>query len=448
MNNQQITLVHDLMKAVHAGDGPEETRLIYKLRLTALDEATAWSKWHVHDPAPRQDSTGTVQIKMTTTTSGASAPPPSTPQPVGFNYKQENYIQSLKDNLVKMTDLANSRANSINEMAADIHQKDKTIESLKTHLDSANNHGQNLCNKVVAQGDEIHKQAVEIAALKKKNEDLHKVIDVMAKQKSNEDDCESANIARLQSENKLLCERLKHRLSEVKSLTETVNGQHIVIAEKNKAIEMLNNQVELLTKRIKEDRQHWDDKTASADEYRQHNNELVAANGEIYDALRHWGLGQGGRCSLVNNVKQVIQLCAERGKMIGERAKSIELLTADLARMDRRVNEKNILINQLHSDLHRRAEQLTKLEDDNKKLNKAIENQAEANQKMADNIAKLRYVKDSMEEDYLKKLTAKSQRISNLKEAGTALYRELKTMYPACHIRVSDMLKKWEDEAL
>jgi DNA repair exonuclease SbcCD ATPase subunit len=47
-----------------------------------------------------------------------------------------------------------------------------------------------------------------------------------------------------------------------------------------------------------------------------HNNELVAANAEIYQSLRHWGLEQTEPCSLVNNVKQVIQLCAERGKEI------------------------------------------------------------------------------------------------------------------------------------
>ncbi len=47
-----------------------------------------------------------------------------------------------------------------------------------------------------------------------------------------------------------------------------------------------------------------------------HNNELVAANAEICESLRHWGLEQTEPCSLVNNVKQVIQLCAERGKEI------------------------------------------------------------------------------------------------------------------------------------
>lgn len=340
MTKEQIELVRELISAINDGDSRRESNLILKLRLTALDAQVKGADWHDHHPAYPQDSTGTPQVKTTTTTSGSVFPPaPSTPQPVGFNYKQENYVQSLKDSLGKM----------INEMAADIHKKDKTIEMLKTRLDSANSHGQNLTNKLMAeqsrcvelqkrveslstvlddgrvergslstgienQTNEIHKQATEIAALKKKIEDLYKVIDEMAKQKPVEGDCERAIIA-------------------------------------------------------------------------------------------------------------------------------LELLTADLARMDRRASEKNILINQLHASLNKRGEAMTKLSEDNKKLSEALN-------KMSDNVAKLRHEKDSMEQGYIKKLTAKSLRIGILKEAGTALYRELKTMYPACHIRVSDMLKKWEDEAL
>ena len=103
---------------------------------------------------------------------------------------------------------------------------------------------------------------------------------------------------------------------EVESLKEVIGSQDGKIASlkesvenRTKTIEMLKNQIELLTKRIKDDREHWDG-------CREHNNELVAANAEIYQSLRHWGLEQSEPCSLVNNVKQVIQLCAERGKEI------------------------------------------------------------------------------------------------------------------------------------
>ena len=60
--------------------------------------------------------------------------------------------------------------------------------------------------------------------------------------------------------------------------------------------------------------------------YREHNDELAAAFTKIYEALRHWGLEQSGPCSLVDNVKHVIQLCAERGKAHFEQKDKIERL--------------------------------------------------------------------------------------------------------------------------
>lgn len=107
---------------------------------------------------------------------------------------------------------------------------------------------------------------------------------------------------------------------------EALQEQIDIIADKNLKIETLNNQVALLMKRIKEDREHWDNKAVIDNGIREHNNELVAANGEIYEALRHWGLEQSEPCSLVNNVKQVIQLCAERGKAHFEQKDKIERL--------------------------------------------------------------------------------------------------------------------------
>jgi chromosome segregation ATPase len=158
--------------------------------------------------------------------------------------------------------------------------------------------------------------------------------------------------------------------AEVKSLKEVIGSQDGKIASlkesvenRTKTIEMLKNQIELLTKRIKDDREHWDG-------CREHNNELVAANAEIYQSLRHWGLEQSEPCSLVNNVKQVIQLCAERGKEIAEK---------DVRAM-----------------------------------------------RMSDNVAKLRHEKDSDEASYIKKLTDKSLRIAVLKKAGNDLHACLK----------------------
>lgn len=110
---------------------------------------------------------------------------------------------------------------------------------------------------------------------------------------------------------------------------EALQEQIDIIADKNLKIETLNNQVALLMKRIKEDREHWDNKAVIDNGIREHNNELVAANGEIYEALRHWGLEQSEPCSLVNNVKHVIQLCAERGNRCDEQEAEIKELKKD-----------------------------------------------------------------------------------------------------------------------
>jgi hypothetical protein len=94
-----------------------------------------------------------------------------------------------------------------------------------------------------------------------------------------------------------------------------------------------------------------------------HNNELVAANAEIYESLRHYGLDQPGQCSFVGNVKQVICLCDKRGEEI---------------------------------------------------------------EQMADTIAKLRHEKSSDEASYISKLTDRAIRIGILKEAGNNLHACLK----------------------
>jgi hypothetical protein len=84
--------------------------------------------------------------------------------------------------------------------------------------------------------------------------------------------------------------------------------------EQMEIIKAQAQKIQSLQKQIAEDREHWDKQAVIDKGYREHNDELVAANGEIYEALKHWGLVQSEPCSLVDNVKQVIQLCADRGK--------------------------------------------------------------------------------------------------------------------------------------
>jgi len=175
--------------------------------------------------------------------------------------------------------------------------------------------------------------------------------------------------------------------AEVKSLKEVICSQDGKIASlkesvenRTKKIESLKNQVELLVQRIKEDREHWDG-------VQKHNDELVAANAEIYESLRHWGLEQTGQCSLVGNVKQVICLCDKRGEEI---------------------------------------------------------------EQMADTIAKLRNERDSDEASYIKKLTHKSMRISVLKKVGNDLCAAIKPCIwkPDAQEELMVALRNWENEAL
>lgn len=86
------------------------------------------------------------------------------------------------------------------------------------------------------------------------------------------------------------------------------------VQEQIEIIKAQAQKIQSLQKQIAENRAYWDNKAVIDKGYREHNDELVAANGEIYEALKHWGLDQSGPCSLVDNVKHVIQLCADRGK--------------------------------------------------------------------------------------------------------------------------------------
>lgn len=96
--------------------------------------------------------------------------------------------------------------------------------------------------------------------------------------------------------------------------------------EQNETINDQAKTIQSLQKQITENRAYWDNKAVIDKGYREHNDELVAANGEIYEALKHWGLVQSEPCSLVDNVKHVIQLCAERGKAHFEQKDKIERL--------------------------------------------------------------------------------------------------------------------------
>ena len=148
--------------------------------------------------------------------------------------------------------------------------------------------------------------------------------------------------------------------------TEALQEQIVIIADQRETIVELKKRIEYGEK---------------------HNTELVAANAEIHESLRHYGLDQPGPCSFVGNVKQVICLCDKRGEEI---------------------------------------------------------------EQMADTIAKLRHEKSSDEASYISKLTDRAIRIGILKEAGNNLNACLKrylysdTQQPQVVIALRD----WEKEAI
>lgn len=109
---------------------------------------------------------------------------------------------------------------------------------------------------------------------------------------------------------------------------EALREQIQIIADQNKKIEELQKQIE-------EDKEHWQKKSAIDTGYRNHANELVLANKEIIESLRHWGLRNSG--SLVSNVVDVIKLCAERGKEIEEFRKVVRDRNDEIEKLKGRI---------------------------------------------------------------------------------------------------------------
>lgn len=116
---------------------------------------------------------------------------------------------------------------------------------------------------------------------------------------------------------------------------EALKEQIDIIADKNLKIETLTNQVELLKKQIEEDKEHWQKKRAIDTGYRNHANELVLANKEIIESLRHWGLRNSG--SLVSNVTDVIKQCAAQEKKIEEFRKVVRDRNDEIEKLKGRI---------------------------------------------------------------------------------------------------------------
>lgn len=198
-----------------------------------------------------------------------------------------------------------------------------------------------------------------------------------------------------------------------------------VIEANREQIEIIKDQaqkIQSLQKQISEDREHWEKKAVIDKGYREHNDELVAANVEIYQALGHWGLEQLEPCSLVDNVKQVIQLCAE------------------LKEESVRLKNRSGMIYTLEKQ---GAEQKDKIE----RLNDQIDSQSKV-------IAELTEQRDQWEKLAAKRageMNRRSDMIDMMEKQGDRKDKEIKALKATCDIRqgfidkgreVSDELRK------
>ena len=203
------------------------------------------------------------------------------------------------------------------------------------------------------------------------------------------------------------------------------------VQEQMEIIKAQAQKIQSLQKQIAEDKWHSDIKAGIDNGIREHNNELVAANGEIDEALKHWGLEQSEPCSLVDNVKHVIQLCAERGKAHFEQKDKIERLNDRIDSQSKALAE---LINQRDQwenlaakragEMNRRSDMIDMMEkqcDRKDKEIKALKATCDIRQgfidkslELSDELRKL-LMEKSNEIDGLQK------RIKRLEEAGDAL---------------------------
>lgn len=256
---------------------------------------------------------------------------------------------------------------------------------------------------------------------------------------------------------------------------EALKEQIEIIADKNLKIETLTYQVALLMKRIKEDREHWDNKAVIDNGIREHNNELVAANGEIYEALRHWGLEQSEPCSLVNNVKHVIQLCAERGKAHFEQKDKIERLNDQIdaqskviaeltnqrdqweklaAKRSGEMNRRSDMIDFMEKQCDRKDKEIdskTKVIESLKKSIEVLDRVCKMRQRFADSEIEVNHKKTVEIEGLKKQLAVDGKKRQAIVDAGNKLRDRLRIMsnqyfMPQCeHTENSNAIALWED---
>lgn len=245
--------------------------------------------------------------------------------------------------------------------------------------------------------------------------------------------------------------------------------------EQNETIKDQAQKIQSLQKQIAENRAYWDNKAVIDKGYREHNDELVAANGEIYEALKHWGLVQSEPCSLVDNVKHVIQLCAERGKAHFEQKDKIERLNDQIdsqskviaeltnqrdgweklaAKRSGEMNRRSDMIDIMEKQCDQKDKEIeskTKVIESLKKSIEVLDRVCKMRQRFADSEIEVNHKKTVEIEELAKQLSLARKKRQAIVEVGNKLRDRLRIMANQYylleeeHVENSNAIALWED---
>ena len=246
------------------------------------------------------------------------------------------------------------------------------------------------------------------------------------------------------------------------------------LQEQIEIIKAQAQKIQSLQKQIAENNAYWDNK-AVIEGCCEHNDELVAANVEIYEALKHWGLDQSGPCSLVDNVKHVIQLCADRGKahfdlkdkierlndQIDSQSKVIAELTNQrdgweklAAKRSGEMNRRSDMIDIMEKQCDQKDKEIeskTKVIESLKKSIEVLDRVCKMRQRFADSEIEVNHKKTVEIEELAKQLSLARKKRQAIVEVGNKLRDRLRIMANQYylleeeHVENSNAIALWDD---
>ena len=247
------------------------------------------------------------------------------------------------------------------------------------------------------------------------------------------------------------------------------------LQEQIEIIKAQAQKIQSLQKQIAEDREHWEKKAVIDDGVREHNDELEAAFTKIYEALRDCGLEQSGPCSLVDNVKHVIQLCADRGKAhfdlkdkierlndkIDTQSKVIAELTNQRDQWEERaaqrageMNRRSDMIDMMEKQADRKDKEIeskTKVIESLKKSVELLEMVGKTRQQFADTDREVNHKKTVEIEELAKQLSLARKKRQAIVEAGNKMADRFRLicdqywLYDDELINSKQVIQLWQD---